>query len=51
MPSYTLISFEIQKYYQNGHKINVVYSRNNLLKIKDMTYIININEFKSIGTY
>ena len=32
--------FEVQKYYQNGHKFNGVYSRNNLPKIKDGSYII-----------
>ena len=28
-----------------------VYSRNNLPKIKDQAYIINLDEFKSIGTH
>ena len=28
-----------------------IYSRNNLYKRKDRTYIINIDEYKSIGTY
>ena len=28
-----------------------IYSRNNLSKIKDRTYIINIDEYKSIGTH
>ena len=30
--------------------MNGVYSRNNLTKIKDRTYVINLEEFKSIGT-
>ena len=38
-------------HYQNEPKFNGVYSRNNLPKIKDEAYIINLNEFKSIGTY
>ena len=42
-------NFEIQKYYQNKPKFNV-YSRHNLPKIKDETYIINFGEFKSIET-
>ena len=29
MPSYPLINFEKQKYYQNGPKFNGFYSRNN----------------------
>ena len=38
--------FEIQKYYQNELKINDDYSRNNLPKIKDGTYVIYLNERK-----
>ena len=30
-------------------KFNGAYSRNNLPKIKDGAYVINIDEFKSIG--
>ena len=40
--------FEIQKYYQNEPKLNGVYSRNNLSKIKDVVYIINLNEYEAI---
>ena len=46
-----LTNFEIQKYYQNEPKFNGVYSRNILPKIKDGTYVINPDEFKSIGTH
>ena len=31
--------------------LNGVYSRNNLPKIKDGAYIINLDEYKSIGTH
>ena len=41
-----LTNFEMQKYYQNKSKFNGVYSRNNLPKIKDRTYVINLDEFK-----
>ena len=51
MLSHLLTNFEIQKYYQNERKFNGVYSRNNLPKIKDGAYVINLDEFKSIGTY
>ena len=37
--------------YQNEPKFNGVYSRNNLPKIKDGAYVINLDEFKSIGTH
>ena len=46
-----LKSFEIQKYYQSQPKFNGVYSRNNLLKIKDRKYVINLDEYKPIGTH
>ena len=51
MPSHPLTNFEIQKYYQNEPKFNGVYSRNNLPKIKDGAYVINLDEFKSIGNH
>ena len=46
-----LTDFEIQKFYQNKPKFNGVYSRHSLPKIKDGTFVINLNEYKSIGTY
>ena len=51
MPPYPLTNFEIQKCYQNEHKFNGVYLRNNLPKIKDGAYVINVDEFRSIGTH
>ena len=51
MPSRPLNNFEIQKYYQNEPKLDNVYSRNNLSKIKDGEYIINLDEYESIGTH
>ena len=51
MPPHPLTNLEIQKYYQNGPKFNGVYSRNNLPKIKDGAYVINLDELKSIGTH
>ena len=44
MSLHPLTNFEIQKYYQNEPKLNGVYSRNNLLKIKDGTYVISLDE-------
>ena len=38
-------------YYQNEPKFNSVYSRNNLPKIKDGAYVVNCDEYKSIGTH
>ena len=51
MPPHPLTNFEIQKYYQNEPTFNDVYSRNNLPKMKDGVYVINLDEFKSIGTH
>ena len=50
MPPDPLINFAIQKYYENEPKFNGVHSRNNLCKIKDGAYIINLNEYESTGT-
>ena len=44
-------NFEIQKHYQNEPKFNGIYSRNNLRKIKDGTYVINLDEYKSVGIH
>ena len=51
IPSHPLTNFEIQKDYQNELKFNGVYSRNNLPKIKNVAYVINIDEYESIGTH
>ena len=46
-----LTNFEIQKYYENKPKYNDVYSRNTLSKIKDGAYIVNLDEYESIGAH
>ena len=51
MPSHPLTNFEIQKYYQNEPRCNGVYPRDNLTKIKDRAYIINLDEYSDIGTH
>ena len=51
MPPHSLTNFEIQKYHRNETKFNSVYSRNNLPKIKDGGYVINLYENKSIGSH
>ena len=52
MPPHPLANFEIQKYYQNEPRFNDVYSRNNLpKKIKDGTYVINLDEYADVGTH
>ena len=51
MPPHPLSNFEIQKYYQNEPRFNGVYSGDNLSKIKDGAYIINLDEYSDIGTH
>ena len=51
IPPHPLTNFEIQKYYQNESRFNGVYSRDNLTKIKDGAYIINLDEYSDIGTH
>ena len=45
MLPHPLTNFEIQKYYENEPKFHGVYSRDNLLKIKDGVYVINLDEY------
>ena len=51
MSFHPLTKFEIQRYYQNEPRFNGVYSRDNLQKIKDGAYIINLDEYSDIGTH
>ena len=51
MPLHPLNNFEIQKYYQNEPRFNGAYSRDNLTKLKNGTYIINLDEYSDIGTH
>ena len=51
MSPHPLTNFEIQKCHSNEPRFNGVYSRNNLTKIKGAAYIINLDEYESIGTH
>ena len=51
MLPHPLTNFEIQKYYQNEPRFNGVYSRDNLQKIKNGAYIVNLDEYYDIGTH
>ena len=52
MPPHPLTNFEIQKFYKNEPRFNVVFSRNNLFKkIKDGAYIINHDEYADTDTH
>ena len=51
MPPHPLTNFDKQKYYQNEPILNGVYSRDNLLKMKDGAYVINLDEYSDIGNH
>ena len=51
MPPHLFANFEIKKDYQNEPKFNGVFWRNNLTKIKDGAYAIDLDEYKSKGTH
>ena len=51
MPPNPLTKCEIQKCYKNEPECNGVYSKINLYKIKNGAYMINLNEYESIGTH
>ena len=51
LPPHLLTNFEIQKYYQNEPRFNGVYSRDNLPKIKDGAYVVNLDEHSDVGTH
>ena len=51
MPLHPLTNFEILKYYQNEPRFNGVYSRDNLPRIKDGSYVTNLDEYSDIGTH
>ena len=51
-----LTNFEIQEYYQNEPRFNGVFSRDNLRNnnnnnIKNGAYVINLDEYRDIGTH
>ena len=52
IPPHPLTNFEIQKYYENEPRFNGVFPRNNLpKKIKDGTYVTNLDEYADVGTH
>ena len=51
MPSHPLTNFEIQKYCQNEPRFNGVYSRDNLPRIRDRAYVLNLDEYSDIRTH
>ena len=51
MPPHPLTNFEIQQYYQNEHRFNGVYSRDNPPRIRYGAYIISLDDYCDIGTH
>ena len=50
MAPHPLTYLETQTFYQNKPKFNGVYSRNNVPKINDGAYVINLDKYQSLGT-
>ena len=51
MAPHPLTYLETQNFYQNKPKFNGVYSRNNVPKINDRAYVINLDKYQSLGTH
>ena len=51
MPPHPLTNFKMQKYHQNEPRFNGVYSRDNLPRINDGAYVINLDEYYDIETH
>ena len=51
MPPHPLTNFEIEKYYQSEPRFNGICSRDNLPKIKNGAFVINLDEYSDIGTH
>ena len=52
MPPHPLTNFEIQKYFENEPRFIGVLSRDNLTKtINDGAYLINLDEYRDVGTH
>ena len=45
IPPHPLTNFRIPKYYENESRFNGVFSRDSLQKIKDGTYVINLDKY------
>ena len=51
-PPHPLTNFEIQEYYQNELRFSGVFGRDNLpIPIKSGAYVINLDEYRNIGTH
>ena len=51
MLPHPLTNFEIQKYYQDEPRFTGIYSRDNLPKVRDGAYVINLDEYSDIGIH
>ena len=50
-PFHPLTNFEIIDYFEDEPRFNGVYSRNNLAKLKNGAYVINLDLSKNTGTH
>ena len=50
VPLHSLNNIEITNYFSNEPRFNGIFSRNNLLKIKDRVYVINMDDKNNKGS-
>ena len=51
MSPHSLVNFEIQRRCQDETKFNGAFPKNNSTKIKNGEYLLDLDEYKSIGTH
>ena len=51
IPFQPLTNFEIQHYFKDEPRFNGVYSKNNLAKLKNGAYVINLDHSENAGTH
>ena len=52
IPPQPLKNFEIQKYYENERRFNIIFPKDNLPKtIKNGTFVISLDDYADVGTH
>ena len=50
-PFHPLTNFEITGYFKNEKRFNGAFSKNNLLKLKERAYVINLDHSENTGAH
>ena len=51
MPPHPLTNFDIIDYFKDEPRFNGIYSKDNLPKLKEGVYVINLDQSKNTGTH